>query len=415
MAEVIGLVASVITITAVLTKSVKAVKEYYRAFEEVEALEAQVEHFSILLEGIHRQEGVYNSAAVATILSTVNSTLEKLNQLVQVELVKNMHGTSRARKRAWARNKSKVYKMQNELKELRASLTAAMGASSLSSAIRAETALNSMNHCLSNSEQTSLSLDRHLLSIQQIVAQTYDAVSAQGVAMNRLLQSNISDSNCYRNLTEHQSSWPSWHSREPQYPISRLCSDHSKEHVITDRNLINPGEDHEDGREHETPAPGPWSPFEVSQNAFPESYTTYQLLPTCSLIVLSSCELTSSAGCRTNYYSAFYLKSQRQWCRLNITIRIHESSVYWKATRVSKQRLQMKETSISELDTELPCSLRKQIQTNLLQHDGIIEDSHFRYQISEERTLQEQSKGDDSSFRQFENLPKNLCQNALTF
>ena len=93
--------------------------------------QAQVEHFSILLEGIHHQEGVCNSAAVATILSTAKSTLEKLNQLVQVKLVKNMHGTSRARKRAWARNKSKVYKMQNELKELRASLTAAMGASCL--------------------------------------------------------------------------------------------------------------------------------------------------------------------------------------------------------------------------------------------------------------------------------------------
>lgn len=225
-----------------------------------------MEHFSILLEGIHRQERVCNSVAVATTLSTAKSTLEKLNQLVQVKLLKNMHGTSRARKRAWARNKSKVYKMQNELKELRASLTAAMGASTLSvyccyfgfidadnpprsSAIRAETTLNSMNDCLSNTEQTSLSLDRHLLSIQQIVTQTYDAVSAQNVAMNRLLQSNISDLNCYRNLNEHQSSWPLWHSREPQYVISRPCSDHSKEHMVTARKLINPTEDQEDGRE----------------------------------------------------------------------------------------------------------------------------------------------------------------------
>lgn len=39
MAEVIGLVASVIAITAVLTKSVKTVKEWYRASKELEALE----------------------------------------------------------------------------------------------------------------------------------------------------------------------------------------------------------------------------------------------------------------------------------------------------------------------------------------------------------------------------------------
>ena len=42
MAEVIGLVASVITITAVLTESVKTVKECYRAFKEVEALEVRI-------------------------------------------------------------------------------------------------------------------------------------------------------------------------------------------------------------------------------------------------------------------------------------------------------------------------------------------------------------------------------------
>lgn len=91
----------------------------------------QMEQFSILLEGIRHHEGVCDSAAVGTIHSTAKSTLEKLSQLVQVKLLKNIHGTSRARKRAWARNKSKVYKMQNELKELRASLKAAMGASSL--------------------------------------------------------------------------------------------------------------------------------------------------------------------------------------------------------------------------------------------------------------------------------------------
>ena len=88
--------------------------------------QTQVEHFSFLLEGIHRQEGVRDSAVIATILASAKSTLEKLNQLVQVKLLKIIHGTSRAGKRAWAPNKSKFYKLQNELKKLRASLTAAM-------------------------------------------------------------------------------------------------------------------------------------------------------------------------------------------------------------------------------------------------------------------------------------------------
>ena len=90
-----------------------------------------MEHFSILLDDIRRQDGACHSATVAPILSKAQSTLEELDQLLQVKFLRNIHSTSRARKRAWARNRSKVYKMQNDLKELRASLIAAMGASSL--------------------------------------------------------------------------------------------------------------------------------------------------------------------------------------------------------------------------------------------------------------------------------------------
>lgn len=184
--------------------------------------------------------------------------------LIQAKLLKNIHGTSRARKRAWARNKPKVHKLQNELKELRASLTTAMGASSLlvccccfdfidadnsssSSAIRAETALDSMNHCLTNSEQISLSLDKHLLSIQQIITQTYDAVSAQGVAMNRLLQSHVSQLNRHSNPIVQQSAGPLRHSGK-QHVFSRLCSYHNREH-ITHKSLVSPTGDQEDSRE----------------------------------------------------------------------------------------------------------------------------------------------------------------------
>ena len=114
-----------------------------------------------------------------------------------------------------------------------------------SSAIRAEVVLNSMNDCLSKSEHKLLSLDRHLSSIQQVVTQTYHAVSAQGVAMNSLLQSNISSLNFHSNLTEYQSSWPAWYGRGSQYVVPRLFPDHSKESMDTSRNPNHPTEDYE--------------------------------------------------------------------------------------------------------------------------------------------------------------------------
>ena len=228
-----------------------------------------MKYFSILLESIYRQEGVSGSAAIATILSTAKSTLEKLNQLVQVKLLKNIHGTFRARKMAWARNKSKVYKWQNELKELRAILTAAMGARSLlvsfccfafintddpcrSSAIRAETALDSMSHCLNTSEKTSLSLDRHLLSIQQMLTQTFDAVSAQGVAVNQLLHSHVSDLNLYPSRTEHEYAWPLCHDRKSQHEVSRLCSYRNSGQIFTNDSLVNLQEDQVVNRERKS-------------------------------------------------------------------------------------------------------------------------------------------------------------------
>lgn len=276
-----------------------------------------------------------------------------------------------------------------------------------------------------------MSFDRYLLNVQQIVTQTHDAVSARCIAMNQLLQANISDFDHYLNLTEQESAWPLWRSRKNQYVASPFCSGHNREHIVSENSFLSAMEDQDDGRERKpaiarsidsahitlekTATPGPWNLFEVSPNTFPESYTTYQLLPTCSLIVLSSSELTSSAECRTNFYQVYYLKSQRQWCMLNVTIRVHESSIYWAALRISKQRMQVQETTTGGLDSELPCSLRKQIQVKLSEHDDVIEDFVFEYQIVEQKTLQEQHKGDDTCVRQLNELPNNPHQNALAF
>lgn len=90
-----------------------------------------VEQFVTLVEEIRGQCTDSPSTVIATALSRAKHTLDKLNQLVQGKLVKNIHGTSRARRRLWARNKSKIDRIQNELKEHRANLTAALSAKNM--------------------------------------------------------------------------------------------------------------------------------------------------------------------------------------------------------------------------------------------------------------------------------------------
>lgn len=90
-----------------------------------------VEQFAILVEEIRGQCTDCPSSVIATSLSRAKHTLDKLDHLIQVNLAKNVHGTSRARRRVWARNKSKIYEIENELKEHRANLTAALSANSM--------------------------------------------------------------------------------------------------------------------------------------------------------------------------------------------------------------------------------------------------------------------------------------------
>ena len=77
--------------------------------------------------------------------------------------------------------------------------------------------------------------------------------------------------------------------------------------------------------------------------------------------------------------------------------------------------MQIKENIIGGLNSELPCSLRKQIQTKLLQQDDLTENSEFKYQLPEQKILLEQFKGGDTCFRRLDALSNDPHQNALAF
>ena len=73
----------------------------------------------------------YRSASVTSALLVAERTMQRLNQLVQIRLSKKVEGTSRVRRRAWVRNKTKILKLQDALKEHRAELVASITASNM--------------------------------------------------------------------------------------------------------------------------------------------------------------------------------------------------------------------------------------------------------------------------------------------
>lgn len=78
----------------------------------------------MLLNRFEKHNTESKSATIATILFRAKLTLERLYRLVQAKLLKNANGSVRAWRRAWLGNKSKVSRIQGELKEHRANWAA---------------------------------------------------------------------------------------------------------------------------------------------------------------------------------------------------------------------------------------------------------------------------------------------------
>ena len=154
MLDGVSLIASVLTIIARVIQGVKCAKSCYQASTELQILQASenalqrrlslhnerltcvptqesVERFAILLKQIESDTEHGRSEAVLKILSSANATLERLYHLVNVKLSKNANSSSRVRKRACIRNKSKIHKFQVDVNNYRAELSALLSSGSL--------------------------------------------------------------------------------------------------------------------------------------------------------------------------------------------------------------------------------------------------------------------------------------------
>ena len=123
--------------------------------------------------------------------------------------------------------------------------------------------------------------------------------------------------------------------------------------------------DHNDLSEQREP-PEPQSLFEMSANFYPEVYTTDQRLPRSCLMVISSFEEHLVQDSKRNLYRLFYQKSPRQWCRIDLSIKIPRRSKYWAASKTTRNEYKTMESKPPKGYAPLPYSLICQIQPVLL-------------------------------------------------
>ena len=217
----------------------------------------------------------------------------------------------------------------------------------------------SREHC--TSQESTYSLDKRLYDIQKAVAETHNAILSQNNAVHCVLrcmpyshdkQSTPSE---YRPALAKPTHWTS-----PR--ISSQVSSSGSRDGTTQRCSNTAGEVLRERKE----SPEPQSLFEMSANFFPEVYTTNQRLPRSCLVVISSFEKHFVGSSKRNFYSLFYLKSPREWCRIHVSIKIPHRSRYWAASKTSQIEPEIVEIIASEVYAPLPYSLITQIQRALL-------------------------------------------------
>ena len=128
MAEIISLVASIVTISKVVLLGVQHAKSMYSASDELQSLQDQLQDFSELVCKVDHLHETKDSTVVESTLSRAKLTIDEISRIIQVKLLKNIEGTQRAKRRAWAQHKSKLFRLGESLKDSRSNLLVAMSA-----------------------------------------------------------------------------------------------------------------------------------------------------------------------------------------------------------------------------------------------------------------------------------------------
>ncbi|KAF2799354.1 hypothetical protein K505DRAFT_294860 [Melanomma pulvis-pyrius CBS 109.77] len=339
-------------------------------------LQEQLEDFIDILGEIRKEHSDSYSIGVTTSLSNAKRDIEKLDQVIKKHILPNA-STSRARRAAWMRYKSKICRLQDSLKEHRQNIVVVVSAKSLTSATRSETALMFMSRDVTLIKDTSLRVDRRLSEIHSSLLEarprTAD-LSQQNTFIGMLALLGV-----YEYVVSK-----TFHSciLGGIILLARLERSRKSNRADDRYQIVDPISMH--ARPRRINHFAPTGLFEQSQNFFPETYTTNQCLPRYNVVVISAYEEASFGLSKTNTYSLFYLKSPRELRRLRITITISRSSMYWPATSITRHGYSQKNGQALILwgAVVLPYALTRQIQGFLADDMDLKDGMHLCFSLS---------------------------------
>ncbi|KAI0101440.1 hypothetical protein F4776DRAFT_499381 [Hypoxylon sp. NC0597] len=364
MADALGVVASIVSISQAVSSGVKVIYELYKAPDEIRKLDEQIEVFRCVLQTIEEAPRQAMDKAVTITLFRAQKIVEDLHQLLTVKLSSQSNGSNRARRRAWLKNKRKIVSLRDNLKDARETLSVALNANAIASAGRVESSL----FCLGKQVVTGSALYDWHENASCAESTAVAQYSTQHSGMTRFIEldpsSNISSRGTLEPkggvLTERSSEvelsrrsnkgsvntrwnkfirWPCRENKPTQKP-PRCTNDHSR---------ISPA-----------------SSLELSSSFFPESYTTVEGRP--KFVSYACYEAYATEYSRVNHYETFCCIAPRQWIRLFLSVTVSIESPHWNAARLTPNRSML---------ARIPAGLIKTLRAFLVSHPELEQDSHL--------------------------------------
>ncbi|KAH7080205.1 hypothetical protein BKA63DRAFT_237874 [Paraphoma chrysanthemicola] len=387
MAEVVGVIASVVTVTKALITGVELVKTLYQAEAEVQLLLGRLNRFADIVAEISSRAELTQSPIITSNLASSKRTVDRLNTIIQTKVLRCSKAGQKIRRKAWLRNKSKIIALQADLELHKDSLVTAMGALNLASSSRAEMMLNSIVNDTSSLRTSSSNVDARLVDIQRLISDTRSNTMTTQATIARIMLL----------LDQPRTPWAQELSAPNEtlllgppvgdpfmvYYTSGHDTNTAEQHTCNHSpQVIEVSPTTGGPTSNTTHLMHPATSFEMSKRFRPSAYTSTNSVP--AIIITSYHQQTISRSSRTNIYNGLLSRSPNVYHQFTLSLEIHKSSRYWRATKVSKEIYNSRDALSFASLFPLPCNLQDHIQQLLASEEALEERSCVAMFLTEE-------------------------------
>lgn len=346
MAEVLGAIASVLTLSHLVAEGINQLIELYRAPDEIKALQDQVRAFHDVVQAAETNSDISTHDAMFRALARAKHVIEQLNALINGKLIRQGRLSDRTRHRAWVNNKRKITRLRKNLMDAKEHLLDVLNIRLVFSVQQVQSSLDRITCQPSFSCSATLNIGRRLENIERTL---------------RRDNSILTDDNGARDL--------------PATSALMAFERASFLDKIADSGSDRPVEEcppHMHRKALMGPEENPSSSFELLASYRPETYTAQDTIK--RLYGYHGLALEASKYTRINNYALFYLLAPRQWIRLTISITTSIDSPFWNIFRDGSAAFSPKGFK----SVIMPATVLTILQGFLVDHlDDLGQDSHL--------------------------------------